>query len=626
MFILNDKHQIVKTNQATARFTGIPEQQARGLTCGELFKCAHLQANGAYGSSPECEACLLRQNFTATLTDGEPRQGIRASLLVATDLGPATRHLLFSTNLLVNSDQGQVLICIDDISPFIEEHELRIEGDARYRALVEEGFDGIFIHRNNRIVYLNQQMADILGWQKKDLFGRSPLDFVAPKARDTVKAHTKAGTSKIFEVDLIHRDGRTIRVETFGVRSPYRGELANIVAVRDISARAEADQKLHLSEQRYARLFRQFESLLNAVSDPIALLTAELKVLWTNKAYDHLRTELDADEHGLVFPQYFEKMIEDPILDCLTSGRAVASLVLTPDQRVWEYRVFPLRQEESAERQIIIIASDISEKLALREEANQTSRLAALGELAAGVAHEINNPNALILYNSDLLQKIINALLDGLEDSPAVKADFPGELPFEQVRTQVPAMLGGIQRSAQRIKQIVDDLRNFSQNEENPQQELIDFNQVVEAAVRLTGNTIRQHTQSFSQKLSPRLPCILGNSGRLEQVVINLLLNACQALDNPTQRIRVETLLDHKRHQILLKVSDQGRGIDNKMIKRLSEPFFTTRREKGGTGLGLSVSSRIVKEHSGHLSFSSQPQKGTIVTLTLPLPPKGTTL
>jgi len=397
-------------------------------------------------------------------------------------------------------------------------------------------------------------------------------------------------------------------------------EKTNLELKEEIQQRANTEEQLRGSQERYMRLYIQFESLLDAISDPIAVLTADLKLIWVNKAYRRLRDDLGADEQGLVFRRYFVEGVISPVLECLETGKPAEQQLTTPDQRIWGYRAYPLRQGDGIEQQVITIATDFSEKVRLREEAGRVSRLAALGELAAGVAHEINNPNALILYNSDLLQAVLKDLLPGIEGVRLRKGEqLFGGLSFTEARKEIPDLLASILGGSQRIKRIVDDLRNFSHVEEGLQQEVVNCNQVVEASLRQVGNAIGQKTDHLILELNSDLPRIIGNSGRLEQVVVNLLLNAGQALESREEQIRVRTYYDQEAEQVVLQVADQGRGIAPELLERLSEPFFTTRRDQGGTGLGLSVSSRIVREHGGELSFVSEPGDGATVTLRLPI-------
>jgi len=172
--------------------------------------------------------------------------------------------------------------------------------------------------------------------------------------------------------------------------------------------------------------------------------------------------------------------------------------------------------------------------------------------------------------------------------------------------------------ASRRIKHIVAELKDFARREDAPRLEPTDLNEAARAAVRLVDASIRRATRRFEAILSEGLPQVRGNPQRLEQVIVNLLLNACQALPDPDRQVALATRLDEARGAVVLEVRDEGRGIDPEHLPRLTEPFFTTKRETGGTGLGLSVSAGIVKEHGGSLEFDSRPGVGTRVTLALP--------
>ena len=620
MLVVDSDRRIVKVNQAVASYTGIPVSRAAGLRLGELFHCQHVDQNGICGSGIPCDSCLVNKKFLDALNSGSPGQGLRATLTVATDQGPVLKHLLLSTAPLKGDFSGQVLISIDDISALVQEQALHFESEERYQALVETGFDGILVHRQHEIIFLNQQMADMVGYSREELLGASALEYFITESLKPDRRVAKNSARRAYEVDLKHRDGRAIRAESFGVDCHYQGQKAALLAFRDVSARKEAEEKLRSSEQRYVRLFKQFESLLDAISDPITLLTPELELLWTNQAYDQLRQELGADDQGLFFQKFFPEGVKYPVQDCLETGQPAEQQVVTPDQRTWEFRAYPLLASEGVERQVITIATDITEKLRLREETSRSSRLAALGELAAGLAHEINNPDALILYNSDLLQLILNDLLPCLgELSQGGSERLFGGLPLAAVCEEIPNLLASMHNGAQRIKRIVDELRNFSHDAEGAQLEPIDLSQVARTAANLTGKALQQKTSCFDLELAADLPRFPGNSQRLEQVVVNLLLNSSQALESSEQQIWLKTFFDPTEQRVVLQVADQGRGIPRNLLDRLCEPFFTTRRDQGGTGLGLSVSARIVKEHNGDMVFDSEPGVGTRVTLRFPL-------
>jgi polar amino acid transport system substrate-binding protein len=240
--------------------------------------------------------------------------------------------------------------------------------------------------------------------------------------------------------------------------------------------------------------------------------------------------------------------------------------------------------------------------------------------LVSGVAHEINNPNGFILLNMPIVKA---ALLDALEVLDARRAELGDDftlagLPYERMREELPRILDEMHAGARRIKHIVADLKDFARREDAPPLVAVDINAVASASVRLVDASIRKATRRFSVELAPDLPKVRGNAQRIEQVVVNLLLNACQALPDPLRAVRLVTRHDAASGEVVLQVIDEGIGIPPEHLTRLADPFFTTKRETGGTGLGLSVSAGIVKEHGGRLEFTSSVGAGTTATLALP--------
>jgi polar amino acid transport system substrate-binding protein len=187
------------------------------------------------------------------------------------------------------------------------------------------------------------------------------------------------------------------------------------------------------------------------------------------------------------------------------------------------------------------------------------------------------------------------------------------------MRREIPQMLDEMLAGSRRIKHIVDDLKRFARREDAPGPEPVDVDEVVRSALRLVESPIRKATGRFEATLPPGLPRVSGSAQRLQQVIVNLLLNACEAVPDPGRAIRLAARHEHERGQVVVEVTDEGVGIPPEHLHRVTEPFFTTRRETGGTGLGLSVSAGIVKEHGGTLEFASVVGHGTTVTLRLPV-------
>jgi polar amino acid transport system substrate-binding protein len=178
-------------------------------------------------------------------------------------------------------------------------------------------------------------------------------------------------------------------------------------------------------------------------------------------------------------------------------------------------------------------------------------------------------------------------------------------------------ILADASAGSERIKAIVDDLKGFSRQSEERLDDPVDVNQVVQSSINLVSSHLKKATRHLEVVLAPDLPQVHGNGRRLEQVVINLLLNSCDALDSPEGEIRVSTGMSADG-RVTIEVADTGRGIAEEDVPRITDPFFTTRRTAGGTGLGLSISAGIIEEHGGELVFESKLGAGTTARILLP--------
>jgi signal transduction histidine kinase len=173
--------------------------------------------------------------------------------------------------------------------------------------------------------------------------------------------------------------------------------------------------------------------------------------------------------------------------------------------------------------------------------------------------------------------------------------------------------------SARRIDAIVQGLKDFARQDRADMSQIVNLNLVVKSSLILLENMLKKATNRLTVDLSPRLPAFHGNAQRVEQVVVNLVQNSCQALEDRNQSIVISTDYEEGRAAAVLTVSDQGRGIPAEDLEQIFDPFFTTKREEGGTGLGLSVTSTIVKEHRGELEIRSEPGMGTTARVLFPV-------
>jgi PAS domain S-box-containing protein len=242
----------------------------------------------------------------------------------------------------------------------------------------------------------------------------------------------------------------------------------------------------------------------------------------------------------------------------------------------------------------------------------QANKMTALGMLVSGVAHEIDNPNQVVLMNARVLAHSWDDVVDILDTDARDSATFSlAGLPYTEMRDTIPALLHGVQDGARRIERIIGDLKDFARPRTQGTNTIFQLNDAVQRALRLLAHLIKQRTDHLDVRLSQGLPPARGDAQQAEQVVVNLLTNALEALPDRTRGIIITTDFDAAAGSVILEIRDEGAGIAPEHLARLCDPFFTTKHESGGTGLGLAITASLVRGHGGQLTFTSEPGKGT---------------
>jgi signal transduction histidine kinase len=249
----------------------------------------------------------------------------------------------------------------------------------------------------------------------------------------------------------------------------------------------------------------------------------------------------------------------------------------------------------------------------------QAQKMEALGTLVAGVAHEINNPINLLLYNLPLLQKTWVDFMPVLMEHRRSQPDRTfGGFTYDFLADHLPQLIADMEMAANRVVKIVADLKNFSRQSNIAEKTLLNINTAVRNALRLCQSTLRKTGVAVALELEEGLPDIEGNLQNIEQIVLNILINAAQAIDQPHGEITIKTGLTVKDGRVHLRISDNGRGVAPAIADRIFLPFVTDKQSQGGTGLGLSVSYSLVKAHGGEIGFENHPSGGTTFTVFLP--------
>lgn len=273
---------------------------------------------------------------------------------------------------------------------------------------------------------------------------------------------------------------------------------------------------------------------------------------------------------------------------------------------------------------LLAIHADISELKKRELEAEQfytqrltTDKLTTLGTLAAGIAHEINNPNQFITSNLAFLEATWPAIREILDEycQSNPTEDIAGFDQKEYAESYSKA-LNSIKSGSRRIKTIVKELKDYVRDNRTETFSDVDINKILYSAQILTASIGKKSTHTFEWKTEDNL-FVRGNAQRLEQVFVNLIINAFEALTDKSQSVLVKSFKDNL-NGIVIQIKDEGQGIPDEYMSRLTDPFFTTKQTSGGTGMGLSVANSIIKEHCGELVFESSRENGTCAKVIIP--------
>lgn len=281
------------------------------------------------------------------------------------------------------------------------------------------------------------------------------------------------------------------------------------------------------------------------------------------------------------------------------------------------------RYKQDLEKRNQELASQKKALERLQAQLIHSEKMASLGQLAGGVAHELNNPAGFLYSNMESLGEYTSglerllAIYDSASLSPQQAAEanaIKEELQYERFRAELPSIIADCQEGSGRIRDIVMNLRTFSRLDE-AEIKKVDIHAGIDSSIRLLSQYYNSNQITLTRAYGD-LPLVECFAGQLNQVWMNLLTNAAQAIGRGPGHVRIETRLDDE--VVAVKISDTGKGIDPQNLKRIFDPFFTTKPPGEGTGLGLSISYGIIESHGGVIEVESTPGKGTTFTTLIP--------
>ncbi|MGA2615423.1 MAG: ATP-binding protein [Spirochaetia bacterium] len=414
-----------------------------------------------------------------------------------------------------------------------------------------------------------------------------------------------------------------LRALSQGIQQVESGDLDVAVRVQSRDEIGSVARSFNRMVETIRRVESSFHTLAEDAQDGIIVFSDDTAVYanpraaeMTGRAVPELtRIRFDALFRSAALPPYGVQP-DAPAEDwVMTAAESLLPVELVYSRVLWH-----------GKPAIAVLMRDITrrkreEEMAQMQRLNfmRTDKLTSLGVLAAGLAHEINVPNQVILANATLLSRASRQLAAVLEAAAdGTDGHLIAGLPVAEFRDSWPKMLSDVVKSSALIDGIIRNLRDFSADSPGRGTGLFDVNTAIHSAVDLVGAYIRRTTDHFTLELHSGLPRTRGSAQRLEQVFINLILNACQSLADREKAITVRSCPGATRATVRVIVSDEGGGISPEIMPRVREAFFTTREASGGTGLGLYVSEAIVSACGGTLDLVSQPGVGTQAIVTLP--------
>ena len=477
------------------------------------------------------------------------------------------------------------------------------ESEASYRAIFDAAEDAIFVHDigSGAIIDVNPKACAGYGYTREELL-RADAGVLRtgepPYTREDAQALAASigSGARHFERRGTNRDASPRWDEVFIKRVPIQGQDRMLVLTRDITSRKLAEAALRASEEQYRAMF-------NASIDGLALWNAAGALVEVNPALYRMYGFADAADPtsapGALVPlTYYPEFLR-----ALERGEPwlAERTALRSDGSAFELEVHAIPMQYQGEPHLLSIARDVTDKKHAAEELSrqrealhQREKLAALGSLLAGVAHELNNPLSVVVARAVMLEEMAAG------------------------STQVAAQK--IRAAADRCARIVRTFLAMARQEE-PRRGAVAINEVVAAALEITAYAVRTSSIELALDLESAMPLIHADADQLHQVMLNLVINAQQALqDQPMpRRLSIATRLDQRSATIRIKVADNGPGIPPEVRKRVFEPYFTTKPIGIGTGVGLAVSHGIIEAHGGSIEVECPREGGTSFHITLPV-------
>jgi PAS domain S-box-containing protein len=476
------------------------------------------------------------------------------------------------------------------------------KNEARFTELFETLQEGIYIAiPDGTILDVNPALVRMLGYDSKEelLAKRVPEIFTGDAERKSlIEEVERQPAPQGREITLLRKDGSPIYClnTTSAVRDTSGRVIRYQGSLMDITARRQMERQLHKEQEFARRLIDSFPDLILVVDSTshYTFISPRCEEVLGYELSEVENAEFGSRTHAEDLP-----ILLAVFADILAGRQTFGSLEArvrhkSGDWRRIRFNFSPLADETGKIEGVVLSGRDVTELKRLEEQLIQAEKLAAMGQMLAGVAHELNNPLTAILGVTELLR-------EGQTDQEATKRQL--EITHRQAR---------------RAARIVQNLLEFSRPA-SPQKKPVDLNSIIDRTVQLHEHSLRRNNVEVDFRPQPDFPGVIADANQLIQVFLNLVTNAEQAIREVRESGRIQIRLARAGSRISVTFQDDGVGIRPESVPRLFDPFYTTKRPGGGTGLGLSICLSIVREHGGTIEAEALPAGGSAFTVYLPI-------
>jgi len=568
----DDQCRVLRVNRSLAEFIGVRPAELIGMSMRALISI----------SSDNAQPCPFCRPGTST--DEYLHPVLERSYLVST----SRIHGALNEGL-------QTVHVLKDITD-------RREAERRYRELFDNVQEGVFFSSpEGRFIEVNDALVRMLGYQTREEVLKLDIEthvYVSSEQRDQiVKRLQEQGSVRNFEVTLRRRDGTLIHAleNAFVVRDAqgnvmqYRGVVLDISEVKNFQAQLQRERDFT------GKILNNTQTMI-MVADTAGLISYANRRCYEAGAFDQealVGNRLDRiipPSHLREFSEAFEASLHGRQIDNLE----IAVTRGDGSQGKFTVNLSPMRDEAGDPTSVVVLMTDITDAAMIQAKLMHTEKMAAVGQLVSGVAHEVNNPLTAIMGFADLMME---------------NPDLP-ESAAKDLRV--------ILEEAQRTKEIVQNLLSFARQSPAQRQQPMRINQVLHKTVALRLYDLNNHGIEVVERFDDALPEIVADEHQLQQVVLNILNNAYDAVRATGRTGIIEIMTRHQQGWAEIYFRDNGEGI--KYPERIFDPFFTTKEVGQGTGLGLSICYGIVREHDGEITCSNnQEMPGATFCVRLPV-------